>query len=260
MKWSQKRQLTYFITFIGAILLLGFFIVLPYFTKEPTCFDGVKNGTELEVDCGGECEKACLSEVTEVVVQWTRSFEVDNREYNAVAYLENRNPKAGYERISYRFKLLDENNALIADRLGETFINPNGTTAIFEPRIQGSQNRKVVRTTFEFIPITDWKKVSKKKLDAISLELKDFRFSHLDTRPRLSGRLFNHSLYTLPNLEVVAILYNDKGDAVHVSKTELSYVQPDSQSDIFFTWPRVFDQEILREEYIPRCNIYTLDI
>ncbi|MFT5280603.1 MAG: hypothetical protein ACI9AR_000025 [Flavobacteriaceae bacterium] len=260
MIWAKKRQLLYFFGTVAVLLFIVFLFILPAINKKPTCFDDMRNGVESGIDCGGDCSKACNAEVSELAVQWARSFEVSNREYNSVAYLENRNPYAGIERISYRFKLLDKENALITQRTGETFINPNGTTAIFEPRIVGSLNRPVVRTTFEFIPITPWETLSKKTLDAISLPVRDFRFSKEESRPRLSGKILNDSLYTLPELELITILYDERGNAVHSSKTELSYVAPGKETDIFFTWQKPFEEKIVREEYIPRFNFYSLDI
>ena len=108
MKWSTKRKMMY----AGGVFIVGLLILLrilyPIFTKEPTCSDGVKNGTEIGVDCGGSCKKFCSIEVNNLVLLWTRSFRSSPTTFTAVAYIENQNLNAEAVQVPYEFKLYDE--------------------------------------------------------------------------------------------------------------------------------------------------------
>src|ERR1035437_5233264 len=121
MNWAFRRQIFY----IGIILLLcaivAFSVIYPKLNKPPTCSDGIQNGTETGIDCGGSCTYACLAQMAPVSVLWSRAFEVVPGRYNAVAYLVNHNKNVAVEKISYRFRFADANNVYIGKREGSTF-------------------------------------------------------------------------------------------------------------------------------------------
>ena len=123
MTWALKRQIFYIGTLILFFIIFSFLIIYPNSNKKPTCADNKQNGNEAGVDCGGSCPKACLSQVDEVSVIWTRAFKVISGRYNAVAYLENHNKNTAVNRINYRFRFADANNVYIGKREGSTYIN-----------------------------------------------------------------------------------------------------------------------------------------
>ena len=56
-----------------------------------------------------------------------------------VGYVESVNAKAGIESIIYKFKLYDEKNILIEEKLGKTYVGPNEQFAVFESGIRTGQ-------------------------------------------------------------------------------------------------------------------------
>lgn len=259
MDWGTKRKLIYSgaiaLVVLGAIL----YIVLPYFTKPPTCVDKKQNGDETGVDCGGSmCANFCQNEVNPLVVLWSRSFNIAYDIYSSVAYIENQNPNAGIYQISYQFKLYDGNNILITDRTGTTFVAPNGKTAIFETGIK-TGNRIPKRTAFSFTTPEYFIKVDD-RANNLAVFSKEPTIEEEATLPKVRATVSNSSLYAVPGLDVIAILYDEFGNALGVSQTRLDSLNPNAELPVFFSWPQTFTSPIRKIEVIPRVNPFSVKL
>ena len=218
MSWASKRRSKY----IGIIVVAMLVIIVPIsffiLNKKPTCSDGKQNGRELGIDCGGICEKLCKIQISDPILIWSRSFKVADGVYNSVAYIENPNFNSGVIKISYTFKLFDDKNILIAERKGSTFISPNSVTPIFEG-VVSTGYRVPVKTFFEFDELPEWRQ---SKDERISLSVKDIILTGEDFSPRIDAVLSNSSIETIKDIEVVAIIFDLKDNAVAVSVHLLS--------------------------------------
>lgn len=256
MTWALKRQIAYILgllIFLGAIAL---YFLWPYITRPPTCTDGKQNGTESGIDCGGNCPKACLFEVDKLSVFWARTFEVVPGRYNAVAYIENQNPNQVINKITYRFRFADANNLYIGKREGETFVPPAGKFAIFEPAVNLG-NSIPVYTTFEFTETPLWVNVDQQRIDQLKVVASDIILTDEDNAPKLSAVLENNSLFIIPDLKAVAILYDEFNNALSVSSTYVPLLKGESKVDINFTWRAPMPKKVISKEIIPIFNIFT---
>ena len=233
---------------------LGFIVTYPVFNKAPTCFDYKQNGDEKGVDCGGSCEVACLSEVTPLSVVWARSFKVVAGRYNAVAYLVNHNKNKVVDKISYKFRFADQDNIYIGKREGTAFVPAGSTFAIFEPGIEMG-NSVPVYTTFEFTQAPLWHVVSDKKLNQLKILISNIVLENENTSPKLSATLKNESIFTIPNLGAVAILYDGAGNAISASRTYVSDFSPLQQVQVNFTWPEPFSTAVVAKEILPSYDV-----
>jgi len=254
MTWALKRQILYILgllIFLGAIAL---YFLWPYINRPPTCFDGKQNGAELGVDCGGGCTKACSFEVDKLSVFWSRSFEVVPGRYNAVSYIENQNPNKIIRKIRYRFRFADKDNLYIGQREGETFVPPAGRFAVFEPAINLG-NSIPVYTTFEFTEAPLWENVESSLVDQLTLTISDINLTNEESAPKLSAVVRNSSLFVIPDLKAVAILYDDLNNALSVSSTSIPILGRESAVNVNFTWRAPMSKKILTKEIIPMFNI-----
>ena len=256
MTWSLKRQIFYIGVLILFLAVFGFLIISPTFNKAPTCTDNIQNGNETGIDCGGSCASACLAQVSPVSILWARAFEVIPGRYNAVAYLVNHNKNSAVEQISYRFRFADADNVYIGKREGITFIPPSGNFAVFEPGIDIG-NSIPVYTTFEFTETPVWLQVSQDKIDQLKVFVSNIQLQGETTSPRLSASIKNNSLFTIPDVDIVAILYDAGGNAVSASRTYLSQLAPLQNADINFTWPQAFSSVVVAKEIIPMYDIFS---
>ena len=235
---------------------LAFLLIYPKLNKPPTCSDGKQNGNELGVDCGGACTRACIAEVDDVSVLWSRAFRVVPGRYNVVAYLTNHNKNIATSRINYRFRFADKNNIYIGKREGSTIIPPSGNFAIFESGVDVG-NSIPVYVSFEFTQAPKWTYVEEKKIDQVKVLVSNISLTGEATRPKLSATLKNNSLFTIPRVDVVAILYDASGNSVSTSRTFVDVLGPEGRAEVTFTWPEPFDKKVVRTEILPMFDIFS---
>lgn len=246
--WSQKRKAIYS---LGVISILGVVFVLPAYLllhKKPNCFDNKQNGGEKGVDCGGSCANLCRSQYLDPNVRWTRSTEVKHGLYNVLAYVENPNIDAGTNSIAYVFKVKDRDGVLIYERKGKTFIPPNKFFAVFESGIF-TDEKIPTRVTFEFTSDSVWKNMQNKES---GLAIIDEKISSKDESSRVEAVIENKTVQTIFNIEVVAIVYDEHGNALGFSRTFVDELNKGESENITFTWAKAFGSDVAKVEIIPR--------
>lgn len=246
--WSQKRKTTYFAAFVTFLFVA---VILPaylLFYKSPTCFDGKQNGSERGVDCGGSCVRLCRSQYLDPNIIWARATEARPGFYNALAYIENPNIDAGADSISYIFRIKDNDGVLIYERKGRTFIPPNKFFAVFEDSIPAGE-KIPAKVIFEFTSGALWE--NKENKEAGIAVLKKI-VSREDASPRLDVTVENKTLQSILNIEFVAIVYGENGNALGFSRTFIDKLQKGELQDITFTWTRPFSSDVVRVEIIGR--------
>ncbi len=257
--WAFKRQAFYFGILILFLAVFGFLIIYPNLSKAPSCVDNKQNGDETGVDCGGSCSRLCTEQAEPLEVLWSRAFRVVPGRYNALAYIENRNKNGAVENIQYRFRFADKDNVYIGKREGQIFIPPAGRYAVFEPGIEVG-NATPVYTTFEFTRAPVFTQVSQKKIDQLKILVSSIDLSGEKTTPRLSATLRNISLFTIPDVSVVAILYDSSGNAVGASRTYLEKLYGEGSAQVNFTWPEPIEGgAVITKEIIPIFDIFRVN-
>jgi hypothetical protein len=252
-KWAQKRKRKILII-IGIILsIILFFVFTTITNKEPTCFDGIQNGTETGLDCGGSCAKVCQDEVRNIVVWWERPFKVAHGVYNLVAYLENQNIDSGIKEVNYEFRVYDKDNILISQpRMGTTFIEANKRSAVFESGIT-TGDKEAYTVFFKISSIQDWKKTN--QLFSYSLfNVGEPVLSQQETTPKLTAPIENKSTYNFTDVPVIVVLYNQKGNAIAASRTYIDSIEQGTTKNVFYSWPEPFKETVSRVEVIPRID------
>ena len=236
--WSSKRKLIY----IGSIFAVLFlFIFIPYIFrsyKKPTCFDQRKNQGELGIDCGGPCAVRCDLQIIKLKILWSKSFEIVNGVYSAVALIENPNINIRTDNLAYIFRLKDKSGGILSEITGRTFIPNLRTLAIFESGFR--TDKEPATADFEFIEGALWKHDETRPAD---IAVRSKVFSKLDNSPRLDVKVENKSFQNIEKLEIIAIIYNSSKEAIGASRTFIDDFKRDGVEDIVFTWPQSFKGE-----------------
>jgi hypothetical protein len=251
--WAQKKKNS--ILAIFALIFLGIVagVYFMYFTPDPTCFDGKQNGDELGVDCGGSCALLCPFQIRPVVTWWSRALPVGGDVYHLVAYIENPNAASGAHDVRYRFRFYDENNLLIAEREGMTFVVPLEKTAIFEPHVQIG-NRIPGRVFFDIIGQPTWS-VLPPEMSFLKLGITDQKIERVSTAPLVTALVRNNYDFDLFDTEFVLIVYGLDDNALSVSNTRVPRIAVGAREQISFTWSAPFPEPVGRIEIIPRINM-----
>ncbi len=259
MTWALKRQLFYVAVLFLFFAIFAFLIIYPKVTKAPTCFDSKQNGDETGTDCGGSCILACTFQVDQISIFWARAFRVVPGRYNAVAYLENHNINTAVYKLKYRFRFSDKNNVYVGKREGTSYIPPSGKFAIFEPAIDLG-NSVPVFTSFEFTETPIWIQVSTEKINQLKVLVSDIQLKNEDTAPFLSATIKNNSLFRIPEVNVIAILYDANRNAISTSRTYLDELKGEESAKINFTWQEPLSGKVILKEIIPIFNIFSVKL
>lgn len=237
MDWATKRQLEYLgIIFLAVIV----FIVIPFFVfiyKAPTCFDGMQNGGETGIDCGGACRLLCTAQIAMPISRWDpRIFKVTGSTYTVLAYMENPNVAAEVLNAPYSFKLYDAQNILITERTGTTYIPKGGNFAVLEANIQ-TGDRVPTRATFQFTKSLTWIRNTN---PSPTIEVSNKALMSESTAPRVEATVKNTTLDRVPNIDLTAIVYDGAGNAIGASRTYIEALEATQSKDVTFTWPAPF--------------------
>ncbi len=202
-----------------------------FFITTPTCTDGVLNGTEHGIDCGGGCALVCRNEAEAPKVLWSRVFKVSEGSYTAAAYIQNDNPGAGAKRVAYSFQLFDEENQLIIERNGIVDLPPVQTIPIIDANIPLA-NRAPTRVLFGFSGVPVWEKVAATKIPKLRITAQSLALDG----SKLQATLSNESTVDARNVTLGAVLFDASGTARAASKSTLN-VSKKSSTPVVFTFP-----------------------
>ena len=249
--WRRVQYGTGFVTFFSMIFTGVYFA---FFYTPANCFDGILNNTELGVDCGGGCTLICSFTVRPPEIVWAESFKIVDGQYNAVAYIANKNKEAGTPALTYTFRLF-KGNEVIAERKGVTVLPPDSTYPIFEGRVLTKDNQVPTRTEIVLENADTWlpAKVGRSQFRTSGIELVG-----ADSRPRLSVKLENTELTEAKSVEVVATIFNQEGKPLTSSQTRVDDFSARTEKDIVFTWPNPIAKTV-RSCDVPSDVILVLD-
>jgi len=257
MNWASRRKLVYLGGVVLLLLILAGVLLYMYLDKPLSCTDNIQNQQEEGVDCGGPCSALCPEQARDPIIHWQRPFQVAEGVYDVVASVENVNANGGAREVIYQFKIYDEDNILIAEKFGKTFMAPNEELAIFEGNIKTGQ-RVPARVFFEFQPDINWERVNYENRPKPDIAVRDQTLSQEDGRQRLRATLVNNTPLPVIDVLVVAILFGNQDNAIGVSATHVDAIAQNGTEDVVFTWPQQFSETPTRINIIPRVNPFQL--
>ncbi len=252
--WAFWRRIQYGSGFLTVLTLFGVWIYYAQFYSAPTCFDNIKGGDERAVDCGGSCVRICAFDVQPLRIVWAKSFKITDGQYNAVAYVENKNTTIGTPELGYTFALYDD-EGLIIERKGKTALPINGTYPLFEGRIF-TGSRVPTRTELTFSDGVVWLPGTM-GTEQFSLIKRDLVGA--DSSPRLLAEVRNNALDEAKNVEIVATIFDTQKKPLTASRTVVDYFEGRTNQNITFTWPEPI-AKTLRSCEVPTDVILAIDL
>jgi len=215
------------------ILAAVAFPAFKFFYKAPTCFDGMMNGNERGMDCGGACEKLCSTDFFPPKVSWYRFEQIAPELYNIAAYVVNLNTDGEAKNVPYHMALYDDKGMLIIDLPGTMTIPPSRNTLAFRSAVSVGK-RTPARVFFEFTGTPEWQRRSDtlSKLVVLNKEYKDE-----ENGSSLMITLKNNDLRPIGRTTVYVALFDASGNALGFSKTILDEILPGQTVVAPYTWP-----------------------
>lgn len=242
--WATRRR-----TIILLILLCLFLVlvVLPYWLSHreiPSCTDQKQNQEETGVDCGGPCTRLCKEESTPLAIVWTRVFTIRPGVYDVVAQLENKNFSAGMPRLFYTARLFDENGEILAEKRGETFVEPGQRFFIFAGGLL-TGDKIAARGELTIDREDYWIRTG---AGSVPFSITDEVLIGTDRAPKLTALLHSNSPETLRDIEIVAVVYDSDGKPIGASATKVEKLDRGGTQPLVFTWPNPFEYKARFEE------------
>lgn len=232
---TQRKFFIFFSTLVGVsiICISSIFFIL----YEPeSCSDGLRNQSELGIDCGGECPNVCIVPPKKLLTLWSRAFPLADGIYSAIAYIENQNKDLYIPKIQYRFRFFDSKGVYITYSSDYATILPNGITPIIVPFV-GSDERVIESVEFSFVndPVFETYPEEDASFDVLNTELKN-----PETSPKLNATVLLSSGPTVKEVEFVAIVYDQNDNAIATSKTVQENMRLNEIRELHFTWVNPF--------------------
>jgi len=253
MNWGLRRQLLYMGAILGVVILIIVFFVLRHKAQQvETCFDNEQNQDERGVDCGGVCSLVCRQDAQPIAYQWQRALAVTEDVYNVVAYVRNTNVAASAQDVPYTFLIYDENNILISERSGSAMIPPNQRIAILEPGIVVG-NRTPALVNFQFDEDPTWFR-SEDRFAGSNIVTSSIDWERENTTPTLRADIRNTAIFDMRNIRAVALAYDAQGNVFATSQTLIDVLEQGTRKRITFTWPRPFNQQVVRTEIVTHID------
>ena len=252
--WAFWRRTQYLFGFLVFLLLAGTGVYYGFFYSPATCFDGSQNGLERGIDCGGACARVCSLDIEQPQVLWSRAFKVTDGQYNAVAYIENENQGVGTPNLRYTFELYDR-EGLIATKSGTTILPPDSVYPIFEGRIN-TGDRIPTQTSIVLEQNDAWVRASAGREQFV---VESRTLNNPDTAPRLDARITNTALTEAADVEIVATIFDSRGNALTASRTIVPFFEARTTESVVFTWPEPI-AKTLRSCAVPTDVILAIDL
>jgi len=94
--------------------------------------------------------------------------------------------------------------------------------------------------------------------DSLSILIEDTVLTSTTSSPKLTAKIVNDSFYDLSDLDVIAILYDKEGNALAAGKTRVDPLRKNTSENLFFTWPKPFEETVITTEIIPRIDVFSV--
>jgi hypothetical protein len=222
-----------------------------------TCFDGVRNQDEVEVDCGGICALACVEHIVgnDLVIRELTFIPSDRGKYDVIARIFNPNNDVGAASFQYSLILKDAADVELGRVTNSGFILPQETKTLLAFNLESDKRpAKAVIEMSDFV----WQRIQEYRAKP-ELNLYSKRYVE---RPdpsvfgAVTGTLINESIYDFRSIQIKVILRDAAGLPLAVNQTVMQTVMVGRERDVRIVFPAAFSGTVAQVEMETEANIY----
>lgn len=230
------KQAVYGALFLTVLFVLFISLFIDFYPKT-TCFDGIQNQGEENIDCGGPCV-SCELKGLEIVVEPIKFFPIGDYRVNLAARIKN--PSVNYAaRLNYAIHIFNRFGLRVDVAEGTTFILPAETKYLLAPAISVTY-RDISDIDF-IIRKIDWQAGENLQVPEIAIE--NVKTTVDERHIEVVGQVYHRSAGVIRRLLVAALFLNDRGDLIHFSTTRLDNIASFSSRNFEIILPLQYFEE-----------------
>lgn len=242
----KTKQIFYGIFFLIVFGLIGWWIYGGLFPSNPTCFDGIRNQGETDVDCGGPCTPCEVKALKDLKVNYVKVFKAADG-IGAVAEIYNPNATWAAANFDYNLTLTDSSGVVAENFSGNSFVYAGDLKYIVKPYLK-EDPLKIVKgnltiSNFQWVPMAQ---LPKPQIDLSNIQ------TTKDSTLSVSGKASNRSEYDFSSANVYALVYNSSNDLLAGSMTTLDSLPKFESKDFKIS----FSKELNLYEATPDLSQY----
>lgn len=195
-------------------------IYLTFLKSTASCFDNKQNQNEESVDCGGSCISCDLKALRPLSFSPAQIFE-NNGLISLLTEVNNSNLNYGSDNFEYQINFYDAENNLLDSKLRTSFIYAGETKELVEAglNIKGRiAKAEIVLGNINWKPTTEWQ--------TPIIETNNLQFSMNQEAAVVNGEARNPSNFQISEIIITAVLLDQFGREIGVSKTEIKNLSP----------------------------------
>ncbi len=248
MNYRFRKQLFIIILFLVVIAAIATAFYFLKIRKAATCFDGIQNQNEKDVDCGGICALSCeLLTIKPIEISWAKFISLENESYDLVASINNPNPNFGVSNLKYTFKIYDVSGNKSKGRSNPSYILANGHKYVIEGGVDVGQAVGKVELTIETVAQKDWSRINE-EYRAPNIYVMNREFSMMSNPPgasQITGLIKNDSTFDFNSIDVSVLLFDSDKKIIGVNKTEARTVLAGEQRYFSTIWFSPIDKDAI---------------
>jgi len=232
----MKRIVKQILIIVVVILVIGGLVWgVAWLTRtKPTCFDGLKNGEEEGVDCGGVCKVSCPTQKPDAKPLVVKSIQIlqGGDKCDVTATVNNPNGSLGAQHIPYSLKWGT------VQKQGEFFIYPSEERYLAEMNLPC---QTVETAQLEINDPPEWKLFS--GFEKPNLEISNSKFEYLENSyeyAEVSGIITNHSPFDLKEIQIFAIVKDPTGSVIAINRTTVNSLNVSEKREFRIFWTHPF--------------------
>ncbi len=250
---------------IGAVYSLIFLVFLGalfyfFFYQAPTCTDGVQNGKEGGIDCGGTCLNVCEEKVTgqPFTIEEVAIMPGGRERYDILGKVYNPNDTEGASSFQYTIELKNSSGTIIATRSGTSFILPQEHKTLIEVGIESRETPAEATLRVENI---SWERFSGYQ-EKPNINIYQKRYNQITSGVGFGeafGLVSNESPFDFRSLTVKVILRDGSGKPLAINSTEMRTITSGEERDFRLVWPEAFPGAVEQVEMEVDADYYHAD-
>jgi hypothetical protein len=217
------KQLLYGLLYIAVFIGIPIGIYFALLKPAPTCWDGVQNGKEEGVDCGGNCPRACIPANLQPLQAFKGVKVMPLDAAHASVLVEVTNPNVDYAAPQFWYAIMFTDGTGATSTLsGSSYIYGGEVRDLVFPNLafegDAVKEAAAVFSVPQWVPASVWRRPAL-RIQHAATERKDGQLG-------VVGELVNDDSTGFPSVEVVAVFRGRFGEVAGVSRTVLENVLP----------------------------------